>query len=320
MAALNWLPPDHYPRATQHIPQMLELVGRLVDNGLAYVAEGHVYFSVDADPRYGEVSHLARDEMLPVANERGNVPDMPGKHDPLDFVLWQPSLPDEPAWQSPWGPGRPGWHIECSAMSMAYLGATFEIHGGGGDLAFPHHESERAQSEGATGARPFVSWWMHAGMLHFENEKMSKSLGNLVLVRDLLATFSGDAIRHYLVGHHYRSEVHFRQADLERSAVAAARLREAAMRADGAPGPIGGRMPPPMDGGVAGLRGAFLAAMDDDLDTPRAIEVLDRLAGIALSRDDGASIDAAREVRELGGRILGLRLASVPVAQPVEAA
>ena len=147
MAALNWLPPDHFPRATGHIPQMQELIGRLVANGSAYAAEGNVFFSIGTDASYGALSRLARDEMLPIANERGNVPDMPGKRDPLDFVLWQRSLPDEPAWDSPWGPGRPGWHIECSAMAMTYLGARFEIHGGGSDLVFPHHESERAQSE-----------------------------------------------------------------------------------------------------------------------------------------------------------------------------
>jgi L-cysteine:1D-myo-inositol 2-amino-2-deoxy-alpha-D-glucopyranoside ligase len=154
MAALNWLPPDHYPRATEHIPQMVAMIGRLVDRGLAYAAAGNVFFSIDAWPRYGELSHLSRDEMLPLANERGNVPDMPGKRDPLDFVLWQRSLEDEPSWPSPWGTGRPGWHIECSAMATAYLGERFEVHGGGGDLAFPHHESELAQTEGATGVTP----------------------------------------------------------------------------------------------------------------------------------------------------------------------
>ena len=211
MAALNWLPPDHYPRATQHIDQMQELITRLLDRGHAYQAEGHVYFAVDSWPDYGALSALPREAMLPIANERGNVPDLPGKRNPLDFVLWQPSAPDEPSWPSPWGAGRPGWHIECSAMSMHYLGSRFEIHGGGGDLVFPHHESEIAQSEGATGEQPFVAWWMHAGMLRFADEKMSKSLGNLVLVRDLLASYPGDAIRHYLVSHHYRHEVDVRR-------------------------------------------------------------------------------------------------------------
>ncbi len=320
MAALNWLPPDHYPRATQHIPQMRSLIERLLVNGLAYAAGGHVYFAVGADPEYGQLSKLTPAEMLPIANERGNVPDMPGKRDPLDFVLWQPSLPDEPAWASPWGPGRPGWHIECSAMSMTYLGNRFEIHGGGGDLLFPHHESERAQSEGATGERPFVSWWTHAGMLHYDDAKMSKSLGNLVLVRDLLATHSGDAIRHYLLSHHYRTEVHFRMAELDRSAEAAARLREASLRgAD----PAAPDEPDPatIDPRIAVHRAAFLAALDDDLDTPAAMPELDALAELALrSADARTAAQAGAIVRELAGRILGLRLAAVPAAQGVEAA
>jgi L-cysteine:1D-myo-inositol 2-amino-2-deoxy-alpha-D-glucopyranoside ligase len=294
MAALNWLPPDHYPRATEHIPQMIELIERLLANGLAYEADGNVYFSIDADPRYGEVSHLSRAEMLPIANERGNVPDMPGKRDPLDFVLWQRSLPDEPAWESPWGGGRPGWHIECSAMSMTYLGTQFEIHGGGGDLLFPHHESERAQSEGATGDRPFVSWWTHAGMLSHDGDKMSKSIGNLVLVRDLLKTYSGDAIRHYLVSQHYRSEVHFAEDALVRSADAAGRLRAASVRAEElAPAEPARAGDVELDTRVRELRDRFLAAMDDDLDTPRAMAELDALAELALaSRDAGLAMQA----------------------------
>jgi L-cysteine:1D-myo-inositol 2-amino-2-deoxy-alpha-D-glucopyranoside ligase len=314
MAALNWLPPDHYPRATQHIPQMQALIERLVAGGLAYVAEGRVYFAIDADPRYGEVSHLAREEMLPVANERGNVPQMPGKRDPLDFVLWQPSLADEPSWDSPWGPGRPGWHVECSAMSMAYLGNRFEIHGGGADLQFPHHESERAQSEGATGERPFVSWWMHAGMLHFDEAKMSKSLGNLVLVRDLLEDYPADAIRHFLVSRHYRDEVHYRAEDLEQSAQATARLTAACRRTDALRDVAGSDGDGAGAPAVAALRDRFLAAMDDDLDTPRATAALEELADIALTSDDERqAAQAGAAVRELGGRILGLRL--VPVGQ-----
>ncbi len=319
MAALNWLPPDEYPRATRHIPQMVALIERLLANGLAYAAEGNVYFSVSADPSYGELSALSRDEMLPLANERGNVPDMPGKRDPLDFVLWQRSLPDEPAWEAPWGPGRPGWHIECSAMSMTYLGSQFEIHGGGGDLLFPHHESERAQSEGATGERPFVSFWTHAGMLHYDGDKMSKSLGNLVLVRDLLRTHSGDAIRHYLVSQHYRSEVHFTDADLERSAAAAARLRAACLRGE----EVGlsltdGHAPDPR---VDELCARFLAAMDDDIDTPSAMPALEALAELALSSDDRRlAAQAGHAVRDLAGRILGLRLSAAPIAAGIAAA
>jgi L-cysteine:1D-myo-inositol 2-amino-2-deoxy-alpha-D-glucopyranoside ligase len=316
MAALNWLPPDHYPRATQHIGPMLEMIGRLVDAGLAYAAEGNVYFSIDAWPHYGELSKLSRVAMLPVANDRGNVPDMPGKRDPLDFVLWQRSLPDEPAWPSPWGPGRPGWHIECSAMSTAYLGTRFEIHGGGADLLFPHHESELAQTEGATGIRPWVAHWMHAGMLRYEGEKMSKSLGNLVLVRDLLRTYPGDAIRHLLVSHHYRSEVDFHATDLERSADAAAVLRRACLRAETlAPADPAMADATRVAPAVADARARFLAAMDDDLDTPRALPPLEELAQLALTaEDDELAAQAGWMVRELGARILGLRLASQPAA------
>jgi L-cysteine:1D-myo-inositol 2-amino-2-deoxy-alpha-D-glucopyranoside ligase len=323
MAALNWLPPDHHPRATQHVPQMLALIEPLVERGFAYQADGNVYFSIDADPSFGELSKLSRAEMLPIANERGNVPDMPGKRDPLDLVLWQASTPDEPAWASRWGPGRPGWHIECSAMSMAYLGTHFEVHGGGADLLFPHHESERAQSEAATGDRPFVEWWMHAGMLHFAGAKMSKSLGNLVLVRDLLHSYPGDAIRHYLVSRHYRTEVHFVEADLARAADAVAVMRRACLRADElSPADPALADAAALDPRVATCRARFLAAMDDDLDTPNAIPVLDELAQLALTAPDSAlAAQAGWMVRELGGRILGLRLSTVPaVAASVPAA
>jgi L-cysteine:1D-myo-inositol 2-amino-2-deoxy-alpha-D-glucopyranoside ligase len=314
MAALNWLPPDHLPRATEHIPQMQALIARLLERGHAYVAEGHVYFGVASWPSYGSLSRLAPDAMLPIANERGNVPDMPGKRDPLDFVLWQPSLPDEPSWPSPWGPGRPGWHIECSAMSMTYLGSRFEIHGGGQDLIFPHHESELAQSEAASGESPFVLWWMHAGMLRYQGEKMSKSLGNLVLVRDLLRSWSGDAIRHYLVAHHYREELEFDERVLESSAIAAARLRLACRLAEELE-PLAPALADAEDlrSAVAEHRARFLAAMDDDLDTPAALPELQALASLAIDTDDpGLRVEAGWMVRELGARILGLRLATVP--------
>ena len=321
MAALNWLPPDHYPRATQHIPQMVTMIGRLVDAGLAYPAAGNVFFSIDSWPRYGELSHLSREAMLPLANERGNVPDMPGKRDPLDFVLWQRSLADEPSWPSPWGAGRPGWHIECSAMATAYLGDRFEVHGGGGDLAFPHHESELAQTEGATGVRPWVAHWTHAGMLRYEGEKMSKSLGNLVLVRDLLRTYPGDAIRHYLVSQHYRSEVDFHESDLARSADAVARLRGACLRAEAlAPAPPEAASEGDLASVVREHRDGFLAAMNDDLDTPRAIAELDALGALARADDPRAASQAGWMVRELGARILGLRLATDPDRVRAEAA
>ena len=314
MAALNWLPPDHFPRATQHIPQMLDLIAKLVARGHAYAAEGHVFFSVASWPTYGELSKLSPAEMLPIAMERGSRPEMPGRRDPLDFVLWQPSLPDEPAWDSPWGPGRPGWHLECSAMSSTYLGNHFEIHGGGADLAFPHHESEIAQTEGATGQRPWVEFWMHAGMLRFEEEKMSKSLGNLVLVRELLRSYSGDAIRLYLVGHHYREELAFSQGDLEAAAVDALRLRRACLVAEQIePLAPAAADPASLGPAVRQHRERFLAAMNNDLDTPSALPELHALAALALEADEpGLQAEAGWMVRELGARILGLRLATVP--------
>jgi L-cysteine:1D-myo-inositol 2-amino-2-deoxy-alpha-D-glucopyranoside ligase len=319
MAALNWLPPDRFPRATEHIPQMLDLISRLVARGHAYATEGHVYFSVASWPSYGELSKLSREAMLPIALERGSRPEMPGRRDPLDFVLWQPSLADEPAWDSAWGPGRPGWHIECSAMSTAYLGNHFEIHGGGGDLAFPHHESEIAQSEGATGERPFVEWWMHAGMLRYADEKMSKSVGNLVLVRDLLRSYSGDAIRLYLVGHHYRDELEFREADLDAAAVDALRLRRACLVAEQIePLAPAAADPAALSPAVRQHRERFLGAMDDDLDTPTALPELHALAALALDGGDLAlQAEAGWMVRELGARVLGLRLATVPSLREV---
>jgi cysteinyl-tRNA synthetase len=213
--------------------------------------------------------------------------------------------------------------MECSAMSTAYLGSRFEIHGGGADLIFPHHESEIAQSEGATGQRPFVEWWLHAGMLRYDSEKMSKSLGNLVLVRDLLRSYSGDAIRHYLVSHHYRDEVIFDEAGLEASALAASRLRYACRVAEEIE-PLAPALADPasLQPAVAGHRDRFLAAMDDDLDTPSAMPELHALAAVCQSGGDARlKAEAGWMVRELGARILGLRLATVPGAaesQPAE--
>lgn len=166
MAALNVLPPDVYPRASQETPRMIEIIEMLLRKGYAYRVDGNVYFEVKRDPSYGQLSHLPLAEMLPVANERGNNPNDPLKRDPLDFVLWQASAPDEPEWSSPWGRGRPGWHIECSAMSLHYLGDIIDIHGGGSDLVFPHHESEIVQSENYTGRHPFVRYWVHTAMVY----------------------------------------------------------------------------------------------------------------------------------------------------------
>ncbi len=203
MAALNVIECWSEPRATSAIADIRGFIGMVLDQGYAYQSGGSVYFDVSKFERFGQISHLDRDEMLTLAAERGGNPDDPNKRDPLDFVLWQPSAPDEPSWESLWGPGRPGWHIECSALAMRELDSTIDLHGGGSDLIFPHHECEAAQSEAATG-QLFVRHWMHQAMVRMDGEKMSKSLGNLVFISDLLKTWDARAIRLAIVEHHYR--------------------------------------------------------------------------------------------------------------------
>ncbi len=212
---LNVSPPDYYVRATDVITDIIVSVQSLLDTGMAYQSNGNVYFSIDAPwPEFGKLNHIPRNKMLPVANERGNHPDDPHKRDALDFVLWQGQAPGEPAWESPWGPGRPGWHIECPTMSTKYLGQPIDIHGGGADLCFPHHECEIAQVEPVTNKPPFVRYWLHTAMVRYQDEKMSKSLGNLVMVRDLLKTYSPDVLRIYLGSHQYRETWSYSENDL----------------------------------------------------------------------------------------------------------
>ncbi len=299
MADLNAVPFDHYVRATDHIADMLAMIGPLIEQGHAYEVGGNVYFSVDSDPDFGKLSGIPRPEMLPIANERGNTPNDPNKRDPLDFVLWQASAPGEPSWESPWGPGRPGWHIECSAMASHYLGPSIDIHGGGYDLVFPHHECEIAQSEAAFGVEPFSRFWMHVGMVEYQGEKMSKSLGNLVLARDLLETYHPDAIRLYLFSHHYRGAWEFIDAEMEEWAALADDLREAAdFPAFGVEEEVD----------VSPLRDRFLNAMDDDLNTPVAIEALREIGQAILEAPEEEDVRLAqRELREMAD-ILGLSL------------
>jgi L-cysteine:1D-myo-inositol 2-amino-2-deoxy-alpha-D-glucopyranoside ligase len=304
MAALNWLPPDVYARATEHVPQMVAMVESLLAAGMAYPGDGHVYLSA-VHPAWGALSHVPRRLQLALANERGNRPDLPGKRDPMDPVLWQRSLPDEPAWPSPWGDGRPGWHIECSAMSVTHLGPQFEIHGGGRDLAFPHHEAERLQSEGATGVGPVVGHWVHTGMVQFAEEKMSKSVGNLVMVDDLLDRWPADVVRLALVSRPYREDLTWTDALLEEAEATVRRWSVAARQRDD-----GGDEP--MAEAVAWRRGEVLAALANDLDTPGAIRKLDSIAGVALGRSDEATRrSAATHLHELATRMLGLRLGGV---------
>jgi L-cysteine:1D-myo-inositol 2-amino-2-deoxy-alpha-D-glucopyranoside ligase len=259
MHDLNVLPPDVRPKASEEIPFMIEIVERMLARGAAYAADGWVYFSIHAFPAYGQLGKLGRDDMIRISSERGADPNDPRKRDPLDFVLWQPSLDDEPRWPAPWGEGRPGWHLECTAMSLRYLGESIDIHGGGADLIYPHHESEIAQSELYTGAKPFARFWMHTGMVRLDGQKMSKSLGNLVLARDLLRDCSAAAIRLYLLSFPYREGWDFQRDALPQYEKLAGRLRAAA------PNAVAGR--PDED--------PFFAALDDDLGTPAALKDLE---------------------------------------------
>jgi L-cysteine:1D-myo-inositol 2-amino-2-deoxy-alpha-D-glucopyranoside ligase len=279
MRALEMLPSWSEPRATSAIADIRGFIGMVLDRGYAYEAGGAVYFDVSACERFGSLSHLDRDEMLALAAERGGNPDDPHKNDPLDFVLWQPSAPHEPSWDSLWGPGRPGWHIECSALALRELGTTIDLHGGGSDLIFPHHECEAAQSEAATG-EPFVRHWMHQAMVRMDGEKMSKSLGNLVFVSELRKAWDTRAIRLAVLGHHYRTSWEWRD-DLMDEAADRLNRWQSAVTAGGA--------------GDAGLEEAR-AALDDDLDTPGALRAIDEAAA------EGKSVIAA-------AGLLGVRLA-----------
>ncbi len=278
MEALEMRPPVAEPRATEAIPGIVEMVGRLLDSGHAYLTAGTVYFDVSTFERFGELSHYSAEHMVRLARARGGKPDDPHRRDPLDFVLWQPSLPDEPAWRAPFGVGRPGWHVECSVMAMESLGSTLDLHGGGTDLIFPHHECEIAQSESVTG-QPLCGHWMHSAMVSYEGEKMSKSLGNLVFVSDLLQVADPRAIRLALMRHHYRAGFEWYDTDLDEGTALLHRLHAAASAADGPdPRPFAARVE---------------AALDDDLDAPKALEALDDLASAILSGGDDASASGA---------------------------
>ncbi len=299
IGALGILAPTHEPRATDYVGQMLDLIGTLEQKGLAYRADnGDVNFAVRKFPGYGKLSGKSIDELR--AGERVAVLD--GKLDPLDFVLWKAAKPDEPAdaqWPGRYGSGRPGWHIECSAMSCAVLGEHFDIHGGGMDLQFPHHENEIAQSEGATG-KPFVNVWLHNGFLNVDNEKMSKSLGNFFTIRDVLARYDGETLRFFMLRTHYRSPFNFSDGNLDDARSALRRLYTALDGVDVAESPIDWALP---------QAAAFRAAMNDDFNTPLAVSVLFELAG-ELNRS--RSPQTAALLKGLG-RVLGV-LQQVPRA------
>ncbi len=290
MAALNCLPPDVEPRATAHIAQMVAMIETLVAKGFAYEAEGHVLFAVGAMADYGMLSRRSKDEMI--AGARVEV--APYKRDAGDFVLWKPSPDDLPGWDSPWGRGRPGWHIECSAMSLEHLGASFDIHGGGQDLVFPHHENEIAQSTCANGA-PFAHTWLHNGWLMVNGEKMSKSAGNFFTVRDLLEQAPGEAIRLAMLSTHYHQPFDWTNDALKQAKATLDRLYTAL------------RATADIDAnGYDEVPTSVLAALKDDLNTPQAISHLHELAG-ALNKATELEDKARRKGALLAaGRLLGL--------------
>jgi cysteinyl-tRNA synthetase len=291
MAALQALPPTHEPRATEYVADMIAMIGQLIDGGFAYEAEGHVLFHIPSMPDYGRLSGRSLDEMI--AGARVEV--APYKRHPADFVLWKPSTADQPGWDSPWGRGRPGWHIECSAMGEMLLGETFDIHGGGIDLIFPHHENEIAQSRCAHGGAPLARYWLHNGFVQVDGEKMSKSLGNFFTVRQLLAEgLRGEAIRLALLTAHYRQPLDITRAGIAEAKAQLDRYYGALAKAAGLPAEPA---PPPP---------GLLAALEDDLNTPLALAELHEAAA-ALNKADGAAAGGRAKAALLaGGALLGL--------------
>ena len=295
---LGLLRPDAEPKATEHVPEIIALVEGLVRTGKAYAVEGDVYYSVKGFPGYGKLSGKNVEDLL--AGARVEVDER--KQDPLDFALWKASKPGEPAWDSPWGPGRPGWHIECSAMAMKHLGETIDIHGGGKDLVFPHHENEIAQSEAATG-KPFARYWLHNGFVNIDNEKMSKSLGNFFTLRDVLARVNPEVLRFFFASSHYRSPIDYSDQSLAEAKAGLTRLYRAKEKAEGcrAAGAVASAVP----GGdeftpLRDARVRFDEAMDDDFNTAAA---LGRLFDAVRALNRLAPADPAAE-REKAGQFL----------------
>ncbi len=292
MGALYTLPPDIEPRATEHLGEIIEIIQRLIANGHAYVAEGHVLFSVASDPDYGKFSGRTPDELI--AGARVDV--APYKRDAGDFVLWKPSTPDLPGWDSPWGRGRPGWHIECSAMSWRHLGENFDIHGGGDDLIFPHHENEIAQSCCAFPGSKFANVWVHNRMLLVNGEKMSKSLGNFLVLHDVLEKAPGEAVRFLLMRSHYRSTLDFSDEALKEAKAELDRFYRALEKH---PMVVATATP-------VGDANMIRDALCDDLNTPKAIERLHYLANEALNGDSGKGNPGAASLMLEAGQLLGL--------------
>ncbi len=311
---LNVLRATHYPRVSQEIEAILQMIQGLLDRGFAYRVGGDVYFRVARDEDYGKLSGRRVEEMR--AGARLEVDER--KEDPADFALWKAAKPGEPSWESPWGPGRPGWHIECSAMCLRYLGEQIDIHGGGNDLIFPHHENEIAQTESLTG-KPFARYWVHHGMLQFTGDKMSKSLGNVVRLEAFLAEHEGDVLRMLVLNSHYRSPLAFNDEVVEQARRALERLRGALRPAQPAPQPPA-EAESALKGAVVEVHEGFQRAMDDDFNTPVALSHLFELVrALNQARDAGVSEGALGEAQAalegLAG-VLGLRLRVERGAQP----
>ncbi len=306
MDRLGLLRPTVEPRATEHIGEIIDLVRRLEEKGLAYEVDGDVYYRLEAFKGYGRLSGKNVADLL--SGARVEVDDR--KESPLDFALWKKSKPGEPSWPSPWGEGRPGWHIECSAMSQKYLGETFDIHGGGKDLIFPHHENEIAQSEGASG-KPLARFWVHNGFVNIDQEKMSKSLGNFLTIRELLSEVHPEILRFFVISSHYRSPIDFSRENVAAAAAGLERLYQSLERLAGAAGPAPAAQACALDERLAAWRKAFVEAMDDDFNSAAAVAVLfeaSREINRWLDEDRVAAGEAARVMavfRELGG-VLGL--------------
>lgn len=290
MQRLNALQPDIFPKASAHINAIIRIIGVLIKKGLAYEKNGNVYFEVKRDENFGKLSKYGYRAMLTIANDRGNFPLDSNKRDPLDFVLWQKQKPGEPAWNSPWSRGRPGWHIECSAMSLEYLGPTITIHGGGEDLIFPHHEAEITQSEAYTG-REFVKIWMHTAMVYCDGKKMSKSLGNMIFVSDLLKKYSANSIRIFLLSHYWRKPWNYEEEELKKAEETVKVFKKASLDNHSE---ANERLPTALRKTIP----EFFKALDNDLNTPKALKVLVNIAKSHNSRK-------AQFTRTLG-QILGL--------------
>jgi L-cysteine:1D-myo-inositol 2-amino-2-deoxy-alpha-D-glucopyranoside ligase len=300
MADLGLLDVDASPRASDHVPEMVEWIGRLAARGVAYEAQGWVYFDVQRYPAYGAFSRLDVDTMLRLSRKRGGDPDDPRKRSPLDFVLWQPSLPDEPRWQSPWSQGRPGWHIECTVMSVSELTLPIDIHGGGDDLIFPHHECEIAQAA-AAGVPSYVRHWVHVAMVGYHGEKMSKSLGNLVFIRDLLNEVPAAVIRLLLSAHHHRAAWEYDKDELARARGRWHAYRTALSSASTF-----------TSTDAEAVYDDFMACIDDDLDTPGALAILDEVT--SGSRFPGRAVGADVTAVQLMGPLLDVLGAPVAAA------